>query len=205
MSANDKRVRKKSRKLSEADLDVVEEPPKKRTRVQSQLKERFKKPKRLMVSVDFNSLSSKMSSKLKCKPASSNSPVSASSNEEKNSLDQTVAPPKKEVKIKFKNPKFCYSYLNTNKKRSWKGLKQILQADKNIQWDPSMPTYSAIDAPPPLKPIKKYSDVSGVPASYTDPLTGLHYHSSEEFDVIRTLSTNSIQSYLALRGKATIT
>ncbi len=207
-----KRVRKKSRKLSEAELEVVDEPPKKKSRDESQPgmgqeNEPFKKPKRLMVSVDINSLSSKMSSQLKSKPSltsKSNSP--ASSIEEKGSIvEQATITRKKPIKTKFKSSKFCFTYLNSNKKKTWRGLKQILQADKNTEWNPNMPTYGGIEAPPPLKPVKKYSDVSGLVAKYTDPLTGLYYSNTEEFETIRTLPISSVQSYLTLRGKATIT
>lgn len=87
-----------------------------------------------------------------------------------------------------------------------------------------------IDAPPSLKPTKKYSDISGLPvstyyfhctikainlnfksndfsgffpqANYTDPQTKLRFTSSEEFSYIRLLPTDVVTGYLALR-KAT--
>ena len=197
-----KRVRKKSRKLSEAETEVADEPPKKKSRGESQPENEFRKPRRLVVSVDMNTLRSKMSSQLKSRASvtpKSSSP--ASSTEER--TEQTSI--KKNIKIKFKSSKFCFAYLNSNKKKTWRGLKQILQADKNTQWNPDLPTYGGIEAPPPLKPVRKYSDVSGLIAKYTDPLTGLYYSNTEEFETIRTLSTSSVQSYLTLRGKPTIT
>ena len=213
MSTNEKRVRRKSRKLSEAEVTDAP-PPRKRSRAQSQTSSTgesndFKKPKKLMVSVEFNSLGSRMSSQLKSKPSSkpslaSNSPAS-SVEEEKSSSEQPITPKRNGKNTNFKSSKFCFTYLNSNKKRGWKGLKQILQADKNAQWNPDVPTYGAIEAPPPLKPVKKYSDVSGLIAKYTDPLTGLYYSNSEEFEAVRMLSISSVQSYLALRGKNTIT
>ena len=214
MSKNEKRVRRKSRKLSEAEIDVTEEPPKKRSRAQSSAQasptDIKKKPQKLMVSFDINNLGSRVSSQLKRSKTSVNSPSSTEDRGSTCSFEQqspapSPIPSKKNIKTKFKSSKFCFTYLDSNKKRTWKGLKQIIQADKNAQWNPNAPTYSAIEAPPPLKPIKKYSDVSGLTAKYTDPLTGLYYASSEEFETIRSLSTSSIQSYLALRGKATIT
>ena len=45
--------------------------------------------------------------------------------------------------------------------------------------------FSSIDAPPSFLPAKKYSDVSGLEAKYTDPQTKLHYANADEFKVIR--------------------
>ena len=39
-------------------------------------------------------------------------------------------------------------------------------------FDSKVVTYGSIDAPPSFKPAKKYSDVSGLPAVYTDPQVG---------------------------------
>lgn len=63
---------------------------------------------------------------------------------------------------------------------------------------------NSLNAPPSLKPAKKYSDISGLEAPYTDPQTKLHYHNAEEFRIIRTLPSDIIQGYLALRGATNI-
>lgn len=83
-------------------------------------------------------------------------------------------------------------------------------------------TVSSLDAPPPLKPAKKYADVSGFSVSdehrmsctavelfisqakYRDPLSGLLFTSSDEFRHIRSLPPDIIRGYLALRGKMPI-
>lgn len=210
-------MRRKSRKLSEAETDVIKELPVKRSRTSSsqlEVENEHKRPKKLMVSVDFSNLGSNIPYQLRCgnksslvpSPSPSDPPPSIDKSPRKSpSIEQTITAINHGKETKFKSPDFCFSYLSSNRKKSWKSLKQILQAaDKNSQWNPDMPTYSGIEAPPPLKPIKKYSDVSGLIAKYTDPLTGLYYSSKEEFDLIRTLSTSSVQSYLVLRGKATI-
>ena len=49
--------------------------------------------------------------------------------------------------------------------------------------------------------LLKYS----LQAKYTDPLTGLYFSTSQEFQVVRTLSQEVVQGYLALRGKLLIT
>lgn len=56
-----------------------------------------------------------------------------------------------------------------------------------------------INAPPSFKPAKKYSDISGLPAPYTDPQTKLYYSTPEEFQTIRSLPSDIISGYLVLR------
>uniref|UniRef100_A0A3B5MXH4 Vps72/YL1 C-terminal domain-containing protein n=1 Tax=Xiphophorus couchianus TaxID=32473 RepID=A0A3B5MXH4_9TELE len=88
------------------------------------------------------------------------------------------------------------------KNRTWKNLKQILALERTLPWKLNDPNYYNIDAPPSLKPAKKYSDISGLPANYTDPQTKLRFTSSEEFSYIRLLPTDVVTGYLTLR-KAT--
>ncbi|CAB1334685.1 unnamed protein product [Coregonus sp. 'balchen'] len=88
------------------------------------------------------------------------------------------------------------------KNRTWKNLKQILSVERTLPWKVNDPSYYSIDAPPSLKPAKKYSDISGLPANYTDPQTKLRFTSSEEFSFLRLLPTDAVTGYLALR-KAT--
>lgn len=106
----------------------------------------------------------------------------------------------------FKDPNFMHSGIGGaaagKKNRTWKNLKQILALERALPWKPDDPNYFNIDAPPSLLPAKKYSDISGLPANYTDPQTKLRYTSSEEFSYIRLLPTDVVTGYLALR-KAT--
>lgn len=108
--------------------------------------------------------------------------------------------------LSFKNPNFVHSSIGGaaagKKNRTWKNLKQILAAERALPWKISDPNYYNIDAPPSLKPPKKYSDISGLPANYTDPQTKLRFTSTEEFSYIRLLPTDVVTGYLALR-KAT--
>jgi YL1 nuclear protein C-terminal domain len=62
---------------------------------------------------------------------------------------------------------------------------------------------SDIDAPPSLKPAKKYSDMLGLEAKYTDPQTKLRYATVEEYQIIKSLPNDIVTGYLALR-KATV-
>ncbi|KAJ0000370.1 hypothetical protein NQD34_012212 [Periophthalmus magnuspinnatus] len=106
----------------------------------------------------------------------------------------------------FKDPAFMHSGIGGaaagKKNRTWKNLKQILALEKTLPWKLNDPNYFNIDAPPSLKPAKKYSDISGLPANYTDPQTKLRFTSSEEFSYIRLLPSDVVTGYLTLR-KAT--
>ncbi|KAM8827208.1 INO80 complex subunit C [Synchiropus picturatus] len=106
----------------------------------------------------------------------------------------------------FKDSTFTHSGIGGaaagKKNRTWKNLKQILALERTLPWKLSDPSYHSIDAPPSLKPAKKYSDISGLPASYTDPQTKLRFTSTEEFSYIRLLPTDVVAGYLAVR-KAT--
>ncbi|KAJ3088213.1 chromatin-remodeling complex subunit ies6 [Quaeritorhiza haematococci] len=101
----------------------------------------------------------------------------------------------------FKNP-----HYKTPKK--FKNLKQIIVAEKNGQVagvpEPSLdqPTYWNIEVPPSILPAKKYCDITGLEAPYTDPQSGLRYHNMEVFQYIRTLPQHQIQEYLKLRNAA---
>lgn len=105
--------------------------------------------------------------------------------------------------LPFKNPNFVHSAIGGaaagKKNRTWKNLKQILAAEKALPWKATDPNYCTIDAPPSMKPAKKYSDISGLPANYTDPQTKLRFASTEEFSYIRQLPTDVVTGYLALR------
>lgn len=68
------------------------------------------------------------------------------------------------------------------------------------------PTYTNIESAPSFHPSsqKKYCDITGLPAPYTDPKTRLRYHNKEIFGSIRTMPQNVSEGYLAARGAHTI-
>jgi INO80 complex subunit C len=68
------------------------------------------------------------------------------------------------------------------------------------------PTYMNIESAPSFHPSsqKKYCDITGLPAPYTDPKTRLRYHNKEVFATIRTMPQNVTEAYLAARGAHTI-
>lgn len=62
----------------------------------------------------------------------------------------------------------------------------------------------SINAPPTFKPIKKYSDISGLPAPYMDRHSKLYFSNAEEFATVRNLPMDITAGYLQLRGANTI-
>lgn len=65
-------------------------------------------------------------------------------------------------------------------------------------------TYVSIAAAPSFKPKRKYCDITGLPAKYTEPTTGLNYYNKELYPVVKGLSTSQVQEYKAARGQATV-
>ncbi|XP_034272221.1 INO80 complex subunit C [Pantherophis guttatus] len=106
----------------------------------------------------------------------------------------------------FKAPRFIHSGTGGaaagKKNRTWKNLKQILSSERTLPWQLNDPSYFSIDALTSFKPVKKYSDISGLPANYTDPQSKLRFSTTEEFAYIRMLPSDVILGYLTLR-KAT--
>eukprot|EP00794_Sanderia_malayensis_P020223 gene20223-22199_t len=100
----------------------------------------------------------------------------------------------------FKNPNFEHSAARGGKKRTWRNLKQVVSQERTLVWPENSVTYGSIDAPLSFKPGKKYSDISGFHAKYTDPQTKLRYSTSAEFRNIRQLSYDRMQGYLSLRN-----
>lgn len=99
----------------------------------------------------------------------------------------------------FKSLKFVQSKSVPKKSRVWKSLRQIVSAERsNVR----AITYMNIDAAASLKPPKKYSDISGLEAKYTDPQTKLRFANANEFQFLRTLQPESINAYLSLRKAA---
>ncbi|KAJ2007693.1 chromatin-remodeling complex subunit ies6 [Coemansia thaxteri] len=88
--------------------------------------------------------------------------------------------------------------------RRWKNLKQVVAQEQTQDWPVAFPTYWSIDAPPSLIPQKKYCDVTGLPAKYTDPKTNVRYHSAEVYQIVKSLPPGSEQQYLALRNASVV-
>jgi len=57
-----------------------------------------------------------------------------------------------------------------------------------------------IEVGPSIAPKKKYSDISGLEATYTDPKTKLRYATVEEYKQLKNMSHEVVQATLSLRG-----
>uniref|UniRef100_A0A023GHA4 Putative ino80 complex subunit c n=1 Tax=Amblyomma triste TaxID=251400 RepID=A0A023GHA4_AMBTT len=84
-----------------------------------------------------------------------------------------------------------------NKPRVWKSLKQVVTAER---LQPG--AYAALEAAPSLRPWRKYSDLSGLVAPYTDPKTKLRYANRHEYARLRLLTADQVNGYLVLRRAA---
>ncbi|KAF9937776.1 chromatin-remodeling complex subunit ies6 [Modicella reniformis] len=96
------------------------------------------------------------------------------------------------------------------KKPGWRplkktrNLKQIIAQEKSKEWKTSTPTHWNIEALPSMTPQKKYCDITGLEARYTDPSSRLRYHSTEVFQLIKTQPIGVVQQYLGLRNAAVV-
>lgn len=84
-----------------------------------------------------------------------------------------------------------------NKPRVWKSLKQVVTAER---LQPG--AYAALEAAPSLRPWRKYSDLSGLVAPYTDPKTKLRFANRHEYAMLRLLTADQVNGYLVLRRAA---
>ncbi|XP_018580105.1 INO80 complex subunit C [Anoplophora glabripennis] len=115
----------------------------------------------------------------------------------------TTEEQKLDQKLIFKQSTFQLN-KTTKKKFVWKGLKQIISSEKALPWPEEAVHYSAINAPPSFKPPEKFSDLSGLPAPYTDPQTRLRFANKDEYATIVDLPMDITAGYLALRGATSI-
>ncbi|KAL1130536.1 hypothetical protein AAG570_011782 [Ranatra chinensis] len=107
---------------------------------------------------------------------------------------------KEEKRPIFKDPSFQHTIKTSSKKKTWRSLKQIIAQERSLPWPEDAVHYSSISAPPSFKPAKKYSDISGLPAKYTDPQSKLFYACADEFATVRSLPSDITAGYLTLRG-----
>lgn len=65
-------------------------------------------------------------------------------------------------------------------------------------------TYTNIESAPSMAHTKRYCDITGLPAPYTDPKSRLRYHNKEIFGLIRTLPQGVAEQFLEARGAHTV-
>lgn len=86
-----------------------------------------------------------------------------------------------------------------DKRKYWKRLKQIITGEECEEAPVCVPTYANIEAGPSVYPAKKYCDITGFEAPYTDPKTKIRYATAELYPVVRSLPTSVVQACLAIR------
>ena len=96
----------------------------------------------------------------------------------------------------FKNPEFSLKKCTT---KPIKTFKQIIQAENYESYPASVPNFMSIEVAPSTLPNKKYSDISGHVSKYTEPKTNLRYSNTYEYQIIRQLTQEHIDTYLVLR------
>ncbi|EJT98521.1 hypothetical protein DACRYDRAFT_24543 [Dacryopinax primogenitus] len=107
----------------------------------------------------------------------------------------------------FKNPR--YTRPQSKKLRS---TKQILAAERERERlrretgtaNKEAPTYITIEAAPSLLPQKRYCDITGLEAPYTDPQSKLRYHNKAVYEFIKSLPPGTSHECLAIRGQHSV-
>lgn len=109
---------------------------------------------------------------------------------------------------KFKNPN------RSIKKARYKGARLVmneeqrrinaLQEQEKIA-NPEKPlkdrvTYFSVSAPPSLKPIKTYCDITGLPTNYKSPHNQIRFYNKECYEIVKAMPSGVDQQYLSLRG-----
>ncbi|KAK9480764.1 hypothetical protein V1514DRAFT_324400 [Lipomyces japonicus] len=85
-----------------------------------------------------------------------------------------------------------------------KNARQVAADDfKRTSSSPSFhdrPTFASVEAPPSVAPRKWWCDVTGLPAPYRMPASGLRYYNAEVFRAVKTFPPGVDQRYLSLRS-----
>ncbi|XP_010531530.1 PREDICTED: INO80 complex subunit C [Tarenaya hassleriana] len=106
--------------------------------------------------------------------------------------------------FRFKKIQTYEKYPKGQSRGRWKHLKQILQAENFQDYPPDEPNYVNIESPPSMQPCKRICDITGYEAPYLDPRTKLRYANTDVFKTVRSLSSEQVQQYLALRNAAVV-
>lgn len=62
-------------------------------------------------------------------------------------------------------------------------------------------TYFSVEAPPSIRPAKKYCDVTGLKGIYKSPTNNIRYHNAEIYQlIVKPMAPGVDQEYLKLRG-----
>ncbi len=89
------------------------------------------------------------------------------------------------------------------KGKSTRNLKAILAAEHYDLISIATPSFLNIEAPPSTLPTKKYCDITGLPAKYSDPKTKVRFANVDAFQYERQLPEHRVEEFLALRDART--
>jgi INO80 complex subunit C len=102
----------------------------------------------------------------------------------------------------FKNPHYRHPT------RRVKPLKQLIVDEqkhlKTLQLKNDPLVYFSMEAPPSVKPVKKYCDITGLKGNYKSPSSGIRYHNAEVYTVVKNMAQGVDQQYLELRNANTV-
>lgn len=121
------------------------------------------------------------------------------------------APPKPESKaheLSYVTTKPHLFKQNPNRvtaNRRFKTGKQLLSDETKYLQSKKLgidtPTFLLITAPPSLRPVKHYCDITGLDGPYKSPANALRFHNVEIYqEVIKHMAPGLDQEYLSLRG-----
>lgn len=99
-------------------------------------------------------------------------------------------------KTPFKRSDFSFK---KGRSKPFKNFKQIIQGENYEAYPSNIPSYTSIETGPSILPAKKYCDLCGHAAKYLEPKSGLRYCQSTEYHLIKSLSTEHVESYLSIR------
>ena len=95
--------------------------------------------------------------------------------------------------------KFKVAFKETHLVPKYHPFVDLLQTGSNKNIYSQDDCYASLDAPHNVKPIKKFSDVSGLPAYYKDILTTLQFSDISEYISIQNMPIEFSHLYLSLR------
>lgn len=78
-------------------------------------------------------------------------------------------------------------------KPSYKGIKSLI---RKVQTEEP----HILETNLSKRPSKKICDITGLPAEYTCPKTGLNYFNMDVYEYIRSLPAENVQTYLDLKN-----
>lgn len=98
-------------------------------------------------------------------------------------------------KTPHRRPKSAKQLLaDENKRLAQKNQEEVTNGVSRDQVN-----YFSLQAPPSLRPLKTYCDITGLPTSYRSPRNQLRFYNMEVYDVVKNMGPGVDQQYLGLR------